>query len=466
MATEVVMPKFGMTMVEGTLKEWLAPDGSTVTAGQPIFRLETEKVNFEAEAEIDGVLRHAVIAGTVVPTGAAVGYLLAPGESAPAGLTLTPSSGASAAAGANGAAVSGIANRAPGGWVRASPAARRLARELAVDLALVPASAGGIVHEAEVRAFKEHAGAQPAVGTEPSVAEVRASPLARRLAEQHGIDLATVRGSGPGGRIIQEDVERLVAAGAVPRPAAPPSAPAPVAALGAPMPGSTVPFTGIRRTIAQRMHTSLQEMAQLTITTEADVTELVRLRAQLIEEWQGEGVRPGYVDFTIKASAKALRAHPRVNASLDGEVIRLHDHVGVGMAVALDDGLIVPVIHDADRLPLKRIARQSTDLAERARAGRLGYDDVTGGTFSVTSLGAHGVDAFTPIVNPPQAAILGIGRVRDAVALAGREVIARQGLTLSLSFDHRILDGAPAAEFLGRIRHLLERPYLLLIEDE
>jgi pyruvate dehydrogenase E2 component (dihydrolipoamide acetyltransferase) len=192
----------------------------------------------------------------------------------------------------------------------------------------------------------------------------------------------------------------------------------------------------------------------------------VKLRGQLVEEWQDEGVRPTYTDLVVKAAARALRAHPRVNASLQGDLIQLHDRIHVGIAVALDEGLIVPVLHDADRLPLKRLARETSALAERARSGKLGYDDVTGGTFSVTSLGMYEVDTFTPIVNPPQAAILGIGRVREGVSLAGQEVVARRTIALSLSFDHRLLDGAPAAAFLRRIKHLLERPYLLFVDDE
>ena len=469
MPTEVVMPKLGMTMVEGTVKEWLVPDGAAVTAGQPIFRLTTEKIDFEVEAETEGMLRHAVPAGTVVPTGALVAYLLAPGEAPPVA-AMAAGAGAGTAAPVSVSASHPAGEAASGavaaeGWVRASPAARRLARELGVDLALVPSGAGGMVHEAEVRAFHEQRG-RGAARAPAQPAEVRASPLARRLAEQHGIDLRSVRGSGPGGRIVQEDVERLVAAGA------PASAPSPLPAScsreagGGWGRGETIPFAGMRRTIAERMHAALQEMAQLTITTEADVTELVRLRNQLVEEWQRDGVRPGYTDLVVKAAAKALREHPRVNASLDGDVIQMHEQVNIGIAVALDDGLIVPVIQDAGRLPLKRLARTAAALAERARGGKLTFDDIAGGTFSVTSLGMYEVDTFTPIVNPPQVAILGVGRVREAVALVGREAVARQVMALSLSFDHRLLDGAPAAEFLRRVKHLLERPYLLLVEEE
>ncbi|MGD9713386.1 MAG: dihydrolipoamide acetyltransferase family protein [Thermomicrobiales bacterium] len=230
--------------------------------------------------------------------------------------------------------------------------------------------------------------------------------------------------------------------------------------------GVTIPLSGIRRTIAERMHASLHQMAQLTINTEADATELVKLRHQLVEEWQNDGVRPSYTDLVIKAVAHALRAHPRVNASLDGDVIRLHDRIHIGMAVALDEGLLVPVLHDADRLPLKRVVRETSALAERARTGTLSYDDIAGGTFSVTSLGMYEVDTFTPIINPPQVAILGVGRVRDSVRLSGQEVVAGRVIALSLTIDHRVLDGAPAAEFLRRIKHLLERPYLLFMDDE
>ncbi|MFN8556399.1 MAG: dihydrolipoamide acetyltransferase family protein [Dehalococcoidia bacterium] len=305
-------------------------------------------------------------------------------------------------------------------------------------------------------------GIEAGAGASPEAGEVRASPLARRLAEQHGIDLRAVRGSGPGGRIVQEDVERVIATGAAPpAPAAPALTP-----TTAPAAGATVPFAGLRRTIADRLHGALQQMAQLTITTEADVTELVRLRTQLVEEWQADGVRPTYTDLVVKAAARALRDHPSVNASLDGDVIRLHAEIHVGVAVALESGLIVPVVRQADRTPLKRLSRTVATLAERARAGTLGFDDVAGGTFSVTSLGMYEVDTFTPIINPPQAAILGVGRIRESVALVGREVVERRVMALSLTIDHRILDGAPAAEYLRRVKHLLERPFLLLMEEE
>jgi pyruvate dehydrogenase E2 component (dihydrolipoamide acetyltransferase) len=288
---------------------------------------------------------------------------------------------------------------------------------------------------------------------------VRASPLARRLAEEAGIDLSQVEGTGPGGRILQEDVERAIAA----RREAPA---APVAA--APAAGRTIPFKGVRRTIGQRMHESLQTMAQLTITMEVDVTEAGRMCQELSERWQSEpggGVSVTYTHAIVKAAALALAEHPRLNSTLEGDTIRLLDEVNVGVAVALDEGLIVPVVREADRKPLRQIAVEARELSEKARQGTLTVDEVTGGTFTVTTLGMYDVDVFTPIVNPPQCAILGVGRVKEVPAFEGDRVVRRSVLNLSLSFDHRVVDGAPAAEFLRRVKHYLEDPHLLLPEE-
>jgi pyruvate dehydrogenase E2 component (dihydrolipoamide acetyltransferase) len=415
MPTIVVLPKMGMTMTEGTLAQWLVLDGASVEKGQPIFRMLTEKINTEVEAEASGVLRHLVPEDTTVPAGAVVGCILAQGEELPPELA-------------------GLAARA------AAPAAA----------APVPAASGALRGGPPAREAGEF---------------VRASPLARRLAEEAGIDLSQVEGTGPGGRILQEDVERAIAARR--------EAPAPVAA--APAAGRTIPFKGVRRTIGQRMHESLQTMAQLTITMEVDVTEAGRMCQELSERWQSEpdeGVSVTYTHAIVKASALALAEHPRLNSTLEGDIIRLLDEVNVGMAVALDEGLIVPVIREADRKPLRQIAAEARELSEKARQGTLTVDEVTGGTFTVTTLGMYDVDVFTPIVNPPQCAILGVGRVKEVpVFLAsgesapggeGDQVVRRSVLNLSLSFDHRVVDGAPAAEFLRRVKHYLEHPELLL----
>jgi len=410
MPTIVVLPKMGMTMTEGTLAEWLVPDGAPVEKGQPIFRMLTEKINAEVEAETSGILRHLVPEDTTVPAGAVVGCILAQDEELPPELVEMAATAAAPAA-APAAAIPALAGSGAG---RGAPPAR------------------------ETGEF------------------VRASPLARRLAEEAGIDLSQVEGTGPGGRILQEDVEQAIAAHReAPAPAAPPA-------------GRTIPFKGVRRTIGQRMHESLQTMAQLTITMEVDVTEAGRMCQELSERWQAGpdgGVSVTYTHAIVKAAALALAEHPRLNSTLEGDVIRLPDEVNVGVAVALDEGLIVPVVREADRKSLRQIAVEARELSEKARQGTLTVDEVTGGTFTVTTLGMYDVDVFTPIVNPPQCAILGVGRVKEVPAFEGDRVVRRSVLNLSLSFDHRVVDGAPAAEFLRRVKYYLEHPDLLVTEE-
>jgi pyruvate dehydrogenase E2 component (dihydrolipoamide acetyltransferase) len=229
------------------------------------------------------------------------------------------------------------------------------------------------------------------------------------------------------------------------------------------MAGQAVPVRGMRKVIAERMHASLQEMAQLTMAMEVTMDEAVKLRAALVAEWAPEGVKPSYTDLVIKAVAKALVLHPLLNATLRPGEIELLPQVHVGMAVALDEGLVVPVIRDADVLPLKDLAAASTRLADAARSGTLGLDDMAGATFSVTALGMAGVDFFTPIINPPNVAILGVGRIREGLAWDGDRPVKQHQMTLSLTIDHRAVDGAPGAAFLNTVRELLEAPYRLLV---
>jgi pyruvate/2-oxoglutarate dehydrogenase complex dihydrolipoamide acyltransferase (E2) component len=296
------------------------------------------------------------------------------------------------------------------------------------------------------------------------------SPLVRRDAQTLGIDLGAVAGTGPGGRVTRDDVRR---AATVPDPAA--AEPDPATAQPAAQPpggvAQVVPLTGMRGAIATRMVASLHEMAQLTHGFEVRMDAAVRLRDRLRLEWGEAGLPvPSLNDLVVRAAALALREHPRLNASVVGPEIHVHADVHVGLAVAVPDGLLVPVIRHADRLGLDRLATTTRDLATRARAGRLGLADLTGGTFAVTSLGTYGVDFFTPVINPGNVAILGVGRLRDGVAWIGggdgadgeERPVRTQVLTLSLTFDHRAVDGAPAAEYLQAVRRLLERPLLLL----
>lgn len=446
MPTEVLLVKAGMTMTEGAVAEWYVPDGGEVKTGGLLYRMETEKIELEVEAEAPGTVRHIVPAGTTVPPGALIAYLLAPGEAMPAGATGSVSATPAVAL--------------EGGRVPASPLARRLAKEAGIGLSSVGATGpGGRITEADVLGARAAPRPLQAVAAPISAAgrEVLASPLARKLAETLGVDLAQVAGTGPGGRITKEDVES--AASAAPALATPETGAAPARRP----PGDTIPLRGMRKVIAERMHASLHEMAQLTMGMEVSMDDAVKLRGQLVDEWASDGIRVSYTDLVIKAVAKALRRHPLLNATMTATEVRLLPEIHIGMAVALDDGLVVPVIRNADALPLKRLAEESGRLATAARSGKLGLDEMAGGTFSVTALGTAGVDFFTPVINPPNVAILGVGRIHDAVAWDGDRPVKRQEMTLSLTIDHRAVDGAPGAAFLATVKELLEAPFRLLV---
>jgi pyruvate dehydrogenase E2 component (dihydrolipoamide acetyltransferase) len=273
--------------------------------------------------------------------------------------------------------------------------------------------------------------------------------MAKKRAREHGIDLAEVTGTGPGGRITEKDVLAFLEAR---EKAPPPEVAAP------PKAARIIPFVGMREMIAERMTQSLQTMAQVTLHTEVDATELVKLREQLKQEFDLT-----YTDLIIKAVAKALQAHPLLNATLVGDEIHLLEEIHIGVAVALEDGLLVPVVRDADKKSLQEIAQETRRLARGAREGTLTVDEVTGSTFTITNLGAYGVDGFTPIINPPEVAILGVGRIVERPAIHEDQIVRRSTMVLSLTIDHRIVDGAPGAEFLSTVREILESPYRLLV---
>ncbi|MBI3301855.1 MAG: 2-oxo acid dehydrogenase subunit E2 [Deltaproteobacteria bacterium] len=403
MAVEVVMPKFGLTMVEGTIQKWFKAEGDAIKAGEALFEVETEKVLYEVEA----------------PTAGTVAKLLYPVEAVvPVGLPVA----VTAEAGEN---VAEVAARYDGGL----PAAKA---------ATAPAPAAASPAPAAASASGRREGAP-------------VTPAARKLAEEHKIDLARVVGTGPGGRVTREDVQKVIDAGPQAPAPAPVSAPAPALAPAAPAPAAqSLPLRGMRKVIAERMHKSLQGSAQLTITTEVDVTQLIDRRQEVQREFNAT-----YTDFIIQACAHALKQHPRMNTALDGDAIHLQDHISVGVAVALDEGLIVPVIHNTDKKSLKEIAQEARGLAEKARAGKLTLEEVSGGTFTVSNLGMYGVDGFTPILNTPQTGILGVGRIVEKPVIYRGEIAKRSMMVLSLTFDHRVIDGAPAGAFLQTVADLL-----------
>lgn len=402
MATTVVLPKQGMTMTEGTITEWFVDDGDAVDSGTLLYSFETEKVNYEVQAEAAGTIRIIAPEETTLDAGGVAAYILAAGEDLPADAAPSPA---------------------------AEPAAASAPAPAPAPASAAAAGLGG---------------------------RVKASPAAKKLAADHNIDIAAVPGSGPGGRIVVEDVQMAIDAG--------PAAATTSAAPPPPLEGA-IPYKGIRRTVGQRMHESLQSMAQLTLTMEIDMTRAAALRADLVEAWDKEGVRLTYTPMALRAAALALRDLPRVNVALDGDTVRVQPQINVGVAVSLDEGLIVPVIRNTDAKSLRQIAIEAAELSAKARDGGLTPDDLTGGTFTVTALGMFGIGAFTPIVNPPQAAILGIGQVADRpvfVGESGTQIERRAFMTASLTIDHRILDGAPGAQYLQIFRRYLEQPALLL----
>jgi pyruvate dehydrogenase E2 component (dihydrolipoamide acetyltransferase) len=481
MPVDVQVPKLGLTMREGTISQWVAPNGTVIAKGDVLMLLATDKVEVEIEAEAGGILHHAVPEGTTLSPGALAGWLLAEGEAPPVAggagpeptddatpVTAGAPTGAdpvdgAAGAGPPGASVDGASRR-----LLASPSARRVARELGVDLSGIAGTGpnGRIVSSDVTAAEAGRPVAVPAASPQPAPVEaprtLLISPVAERLAVRTGVDPASVRGTGPGGRITLDDVVAAVG----PRPAGtePPTAPTTAAPRPGPQAGDVIAFSGMRGVIAQRMRESLQQAAQLTLGFEARVDRLLALRAELKRDLAAtDQPVPGITDLLVKAVAVALTEHPLLNAVVDEHEVRLVREVNIGLAVALDDGLIVPVIKHADLLPVADLAAEATRLAAAARANKLGLDELQGSTFSVTGLGSRGVDVFTPIINPPNAAILGVGRIRDTTLWEGEHPVRASAMTLSLTIDHRAVDGAPAADFLGTLRDLIEAPTRLLV---
>ncbi|NLG28125.1 MAG: 2-oxo acid dehydrogenase subunit E2, partial [Chloroflexi bacterium] len=445
------------TMEDGAIVEWLKKEGDPVARGDVLYTLESDKAVLEVEAKVKGTLLKILVpAGVKVPVQTPVGIVGTPGEdisallgegaAEPQTTAAAPQAPAEPSAPAPTAeAVAAPAEEAGApaqGRVFSSPRARKVAAERGVDLTQIKGSGPeGRIVEADVLAWADK---QPA-----------ATPLARRMAQEMGVPLAGL--AAEGARVTAEQVK---AAGA-PAPAAVPVA---AAAAPAPMaPGKVTPLAGIRKVIAERMSASSQTTAAVTLTTEVDATELVGLRTMLKDALAKElGFNLGYNDLLAYIVARCLVEFPYVNVKLTPEGIAHQTKVNVGMAVDSDAGLLVPVIRDADKKTVKQIAIEFRQLVERARVGKAQPDDLRGGNFTITNLGMFGVDAFSPIINLPECAILGVGRIKAQPAVVDGQVAVRQMMWLSLTFDHRLVDGAPAARFLQRISQYIESPYLLL----
>lgn len=430
MAFEITVPRLGWSMEEGTFVRWLKQDGDTVKPGDPLFELEGEKAAQDIEAVDSGILRIPATApqpGTIVAVGAVIGYLTAAGEQIPAGGTVQqPATAPNVIASSD--------------TVAAPPSVRRMARERGISLAQVMGSGpAGRIMATDVR------GANLAVPrSESQSASKVASPRARRIAKELRIDWTMITGTGRGGRVREQDVRR----GA-------PGTSKPVA-------GTAIPVSRYRRTIADRMMDSHHNTAPVTLTTRLDATHLVSLRQQFKS---AGGVVPSYTDIVIKLVSVVLPRHPLLMSQWIENQLVTPDDINIGVAVDTEAGLLVPVIGNVPELSLQDLAQASSRIIERAHTGQLKVDQMQGGVFTVTNLGSFGIDAFTPIINSPEAAILGMGRIRREPAVVDDQVVPRDQMTLSLTFDHRIVDGAPAARFLQELAQAIEAPSAWLLKS-
>ena len=401
MAVKVVMPQFDETMRSGKIIAWMKKEGERVDKDKPIVQVETEKLTVEIEAHENGILAKILAKeGDEIPILQTIAIITMPEES------LEVDS---------------------------------LSREIGFP-------------QAE-RKTEEPQEARTDMLEEPEKVNARLpiSPLARKLAREHGIDLAKIKGSGPGGRISREDVMREIGEG-------PTTAPTEL------QHAKVIQISKMRKAIAERMSYSAKTAPQVTVTVEADMSEIVRLRERILPDIEAEtGIRLSYTDLLVKAAAVALRQEPILNSRLDGDLIRLIEQINIGVAVEVPEGLIVPVVRDADKKTLAQIARSTKQLIDGARDGKLSSSELTGGTFTITNLGPYGVDVFTPLINPPETAILGVGKIADKPVVLDGKVDIRPTMYLSLSFDHRVIDGALAARFLQRMTQILEHPSSLIV---
>ena len=399
---DVLMPRLSDTMEEGVLSRWLKKEGDAVQKGDVLAEIETDKATMELEAYDEGVLERLLVAeGATVPIGKPIAVI-------------------------------------DDGTPTTSAAAPKPAQAAAPSASGVPAAA---------------------------TTRIPTSPLARRIARDHGIDLATIAGTGPAGRIVRADVEAAVAA-AEGRPAsAPASRPGEPTALTPPTPSADdeeVPLTTVRRITARRL-TESATAPHFYLVRVIDAERLLAFRAEVNDRLTAAGTRISVTDLLVRACAVTLRAHPQVNSSWGGDKILRHVRIHVGIAVALDDGLIVPVVRDVDRKSLGEIATETHALADRARAGRLTPDEFTGGTFTISNLGMYGIDHFTALINSPEAAILAVGAASQEPVVRDGQIVSRATIKLTLSIDHRVLDGATAAAFLRDLKDTLEVPLRIVV---
>ncbi|MCD4720098.1 MAG: 2-oxo acid dehydrogenase subunit E2 [Desulfobacula sp.] len=442
MTVNATMPKLGMTMKVGKISKWCKNEGDSVEKEEDLFEVETEKITNKIKSPGSGILFQIVVpVGSTVPIGTILAVIAEKGEhperiegiQAGEVVEMDVDSG-------NSQSPEPETEPKKEKRILSTPSARRVAKELGVDLTLVPGTGrDGKVKEADVQKFHEQGPPPP-----------RITPLAAEIVKQEGLNLSKITGTGENGKITREDVEQFLAG--LKNTDQPDTSQVKV-----------IPFEGIRKAIADNMHASLQNAAQLTTFTEVDVTEMVRFKDLIKAEYKkDDSVKVSYNDIILMATARALMRHPIMNSTLVGEEILIHDSVHLGIAVALSEGLIVPKLRNAEKKTLLQIAREVRQLARKARESALSVEDVTDGTFTISNVSMLDMDGFTPVLNPPETGILGVGRVMEKPSVFNGEITIRHMMTLSLTFDHRIVDGAPAMMFLRDLARYLEQPMLIM----
>ena len=439
-ASAIIMPKQGLQMTEGTIIKWLKKEGETVNEGEPLFEMETDKLTITIDSTATGTLLKIVRGeGEVVPITETIAIVGEAGTdvsaftAAPAAVAAPVEETSVAAPVAAPVAAAPAVTRAPGERVFSTPRARMRAQEKDIDIQKVAGSGpDGLIIEKDV--------------LNSNVTAVKATPVAKVIAEQNGVDLADVKGTGANGKIMKSDVMDILSKSAF--------VPAEVTAHEE----TVIPMTGMRRAIANNMMNSLTSMAQANHRMKVDMSESVRFRAKL----KAADIKVSYTDILIKAVSHALMKFPMLNSTVRGNDIVTRNYVNMGVAVAIDGGLIVPNIKDAQAKSVVEIHAQVADLAGKAKEGKLTREEYTDGTFTITNLGMYDVDEFTAVINPPEAAILAVGKIADTPVVENGEVVVRPIMTLSLTYDHRIIDGAPAAQFLQYVKTLLQNPYLMM----
>ena len=442
MATELLMPKLGLTMTEGTIDEWKKKEGDKVEKGEIIYSVATDKLTNDVESECDGVLLKILVPeGETVPCKTPVGWIGAAGEAVPGAAAVPAASAAPAAVSEKAPEAQethAAAQRPAGEYVPATPYAKKLAKEKGFDLHAIPATGyKGVLVARDVLGFT------PAPPAEAPKSEVKATPLAENLAADLGIDLEAVKAAH--GRVLAEDILRYLAETRE-------------KAGDEPAREEVKPMSGMRKAIARNMLASVQTSPTVTFNLGVDMSEMKRYREQL----KAKDIKVSYTDLLVKFVAKALTEFPLLNCSVQDNKIIYKHYVNMGVAVALENGLVVPNIPDADKLSLREISAQVKELAGLAREGKLPPERLQGGTFTITNLGMYGIESFTPIINQPEVAILGVNTMEDKVVVRNGEMVIRPIMNLSLTADHRVVDGSVAAQFLQRVKALMENPALML----